>query len=51
MAVAASTTTGVFLAFVEQVLAPALHDRPDTRVALDNLAPHKAAVDEAIRLS
>ena len=44
MTVAAATTTAVFLAFVEQVLVPALRERPDSVVVvLDNLAPHKAA--------
>jgi transposase len=32
----------VFLAFVEQVLIPALRDRPDAIVVLDNLPAHKA---------
>ena len=50
MTVAAPTTTGVFLAFVEQVLAPAPRDRPGALVVMDNLAPHRAAaVHEAIR--
>jgi DDE superfamily endonuclease len=39
MTVAAATTTEVFLAFVQQVL----QTRPDSIVAMDNLAPHKAA--------
>jgi transposase len=43
MTVAAATTTEVFLAFVQQVLLPALQTRPDSIVAMDNLAPHKAA--------
>ena len=43
MTVAAATTTQVFLAFVEQVLLPALHTRPGCLVVMDNLAPHKAA--------
>jgi transposase len=42
MSIAAATGTRVFLAFVEQVLAPALRDRPDTVVVIDNLAAHKA---------
>jgi len=42
MSIAAATGTRVFLAFVEQVLAPALRDRPDTVVVMDNLAAHKA---------
>ena len=32
----------VFLAFVEQVLLPALRGRPGCLVVMDNLAPHKA---------
>jgi DDE superfamily endonuclease len=43
MTVAAATTTRVFLAFVEQVLLPALQARPGCVVAMDNLAPLKAA--------
>lgn len=43
MTVAAATTTEVFLAFVQQVLLPALQNRPDSIVAMDNLRPHKAA--------
>lgn len=43
MTVAAATTTEVFLAFVQQVLLPARQTRPDSIVAMDNLAPHKAA--------
>jgi transposase len=43
MSVAAATGTRVFLAFVEQVLVPALRDRPDAVVVMDNLAAHKAA--------
>ena len=43
MTVAAATTTEVFLAFVQPVLLPALQTRPDSIVAMDNLAPHKAA--------
>jgi hypothetical protein len=42
MSIAAATSTKVFLAFAEQVLVPALHDRPDAIVVLDNLAAHKA---------
>lgn len=50
MTVAAPTDTGIFHAFVEQVLAPASRDRPGALVAMDNLAPHKAAiVHDAIR--
>ncbi len=45
MTVAAATGTDVFLAFVTQVLIPALaHRRPDAVVVMDNLAAHKAAV-------
>ena len=43
MTVAAATTTKVFLAFIEQVLLPALRTRPDSLVMMDNLSPHKAA--------
>ena len=46
MSIASSTSTAVFLAFAEQVLVPALRDRPDAIVVLDNLAAHKA---EAVR--
>jgi transposase len=46
MSVAAATSTAVFQAFVEQVLAPALRDRPGAIVVMDNLAAHKA---EAVR--
>ena len=42
MTVAAATTTQVFLAFVQQVLLPALRQRPGCLVIMDNLAPHKA---------
>ena len=47
MTVAAATGTAVFRAFVEQVLAPALRDRPGALIVMDNLAPHKAAVVHA----
>lgn len=40
--VAAATGTAVFLAFTEQVLIPALRDRPDALVVMDNLGAHKA---------
>lgn len=43
MSIAAATNTAVFLAFVEQVLIPALHGRPDAIVMMDNLPAHKAA--------
>jgi transposase len=47
--IAAATSTAVFQAFVEQVLAPALRGRPDAVVVMDNLAAHKAqAVREAL---
>ena len=46
MSVAAATSTAVFVAFVEQVLAPALRDRPGAIVVMDNLPAHKA---EAVR--
>jgi transposase len=46
MSIAAATSTRVFLAFVEQVLIPALRGRPDAIVVMDNLAAHKA---EAVR--
>ena len=46
MSVKAATGTAVFLAFVEQVLAPALRERPDALVVMDNLPAHKA---EAVR--
>jgi transposase len=40
--VAAATGTAVFLAFAEEVLIPALRDRPDAVVVMDNLAAHKS---------
>jgi transposase len=43
MTVAAATSTAVFVAFVEGVLAPALRERPGAVLVMDNLAPHKAA--------
>jgi transposase len=42
MSIATATSTAVFLAFVEQVLVPALRDRPDAIVIMDNLGAHKA---------
>ena len=42
MTVAAATSTAVFVAFVEQVLVPALRARPGAVLVMDNLAPHKA---------
>lgn len=49
MSVAAATSTAVFKAFVEQVLTPALRERPDAIVVMDNLAAHKAkAVRKAL---
>ena len=47
MSIAAATSTAVFLAFLEQVLIPALHARPEALVAMDNLAPHRAAAVRA----
>ena len=50
MSVAAATSTAVFLAFAEQVLAPALRERPAALVVMDNLPAHKVpGVQEAIR--
>ncbi len=50
MTVAAATSTAVFLAFLEQVLLPALRARPEVLIAMDNLAPHRAAaVRDALR--
>jgi transposase len=46
MSIAAATSTAVFLAFAEQVLVPALRDRPGAVVVMDNLGAHKA---EAVR--
>jgi transposase len=47
--VAAATGTAVFLAFAEEVLVPALRERPDALVVMDNLAAHEsAAVREAL---
>ena len=48
MTVAAATSTAVFVAFVEQVLAPALKARPGAVLVMDNLAPHKAAARRAL---
>jgi transposase len=42
MSIAAATTGAVFLAFLEQVLIPALRGRPDAIVVMDNLGAHKA---------
>ena len=42
MSIAAATSTSVFLAFVEQVLLPALRGRPDAIVVMDTLPAHKA---------
>jgi transposase len=41
--VAAATGTAVFLAFAEEVLIPALRERPDALVVMDNLGAHKSA--------
>ena len=46
MSIAAATSTAVFLAFAEQVLVPALRNRPDAVVVMDDLAAHEA---EAVR--
>jgi transposase len=44
MTVAGATDTAAFLAFITQVLIPALKQtRPDAVVVMDNLAAHKAA--------
>ena len=43
MSIAAATSTAVFLAFLQQGLIPALRARPEVLVAMDNLAPHRAA--------
>ena len=49
MSVAAATSTAVFQAFITQVLTPALRNRPDAIVIMDNLAAHKAkAVRDAL---
>jgi transposase len=47
MTVAAATSTVVFRAFLEVVLIPALRTRPEALVAMDNLAPHRAAAVRA----
>ena len=44
MSIPAATSTAVFLAFVAQVLVPALKERPDAIVVMDNLGAHKAQV-------
>ena len=44
MSIAAATTGAVFLAFLEQVLLPALRGRPDAIVVMDNLGAHKAGL-------
>ena len=51
-AVAAATDAAVFLAFIEDVLAPGLERRPEAVLVLDNLSVHKtpavrAALDRA----
>ena len=43
MTVAAATSTAVFVAFAEGVLAPASRARAGAVLVMDNLAPHKAA--------
>jgi len=40
--VAAATGTAVFLAFAEEVLIPALRDRPDALVVADDLAARES---------
>jgi transposase len=45
MTIDAGTSTDVFLAFVQQILAPNL--RPGDVVVMDNLAAHKAAIVRA----
>ena len=47
MSVAAATSAAVFLAFIEQVLVPALRDRPDAITVMDNPPAHKAALVRA----
>jgi transposase len=47
MTIATATSTAVFLAFIKQVLIPALRQRPEALVAMDNLAPHRAAAIRA----
>jgi transposase len=47
MSVAAATSAAVFLAFVEQALVPALRERPDALVVMDNLPAHKAELVRA----
>ena len=42
MTVPRATDTEVFLAFVEQVLLPALQGRPHPIVVLDRLAAHRS---------
>ena len=42
MTIAAATSTDIFLAFIQQVLIPALRSRPEAVVAMDNLAPHRS---------
>lgn len=42
MSIPAATSTAVFLAFLEQVLVPALRTRPEALVVMDNLPAHKA---------
>ena len=46
MSIAAATGTAVFRAFAEQILVPALRERPEAIVVMDNLAAHRA---EAVR--
>ena len=48
MSIAAATSTRVFKAFVEQVLIPALRDRPDAIVVMDNLGSPKGPAVRAV---
>jgi transposase len=44
MSIEASTSTSVLLAYLDQVLVPALkHARPDAILVMDDLRPHHAA--------
>ena len=50
LSIAATTGTAVLQTFVGQVLVPALRDRPDAVVIMNNIAAHKAdAVGDALR--
>ena len=50
MNIAAATSTAVFRAFVEQALDPALRNRPNAAVVMDNIAAHKADAVRAARI-